>query len=89
MKIPDPALRYPFELDDFEKLTKSIYTSPFKALSDQKYRDFQTTFEDVGLIAGDIQINATASCLIMSTEILRSMLYCGSDTTRDLKYVIF
>ncbi|XP_055527650.1 SKI2 subunit of superkiller complex protein isoform X2 [Wyeomyia smithii] len=70
-------------------MTKSIYTSPIKALSNQKYRDFKTIFKDVGLITGDIQIDPTASCLIMTTEILRSMLYCGSDITRDLEYVIF
>ena len=50
---------------------------------------FQDRFEDVGLITGDIQINPTATCLIMTTEILRSMLYNGSDTIRDLEYVIF
>uniref|UniRef100_A0A182LYH4 Helicase SKI2W n=1 Tax=Anopheles culicifacies TaxID=139723 RepID=A0A182LYH4_9DIPT len=70
-------------------MTKTIYTSPIKALSNQKYRDFRTTFQDVGLITGDIQIDPNASCLIMTTEILRSMLYCGSDITRDLEYVIF
>ncbi|KAK9891046.1 hypothetical protein WA026_013373 [Henosepilachna vigintioctopunctata] len=69
--------------------TKAIYTSPIKALSNQKYRDFQKKFDDVGLMTGDIQINQTASCLIMTTEILRSMLYCGSDVIRDLEYVIF
>ncbi|XP_045477024.1 helicase SKI2W [Harmonia axyridis] len=69
--------------------TKTIYTSPIKALSNQKYRDFKKEFDDVGLITGDFQTNETASCLIMTTEILRSMLYCGSDTTRDLEYVIF
>lgn len=70
-------------------MTKAIYTSPIKALSNQKYRDFKKTFKDVGLITGDIQIDPTASCLIMTTEILRSMLYCGSDITRDLEYVVF
>lgn len=70
-------------------MTKTIYTSPIKALSNQKYRDFKQTFGDVGLITGDIQIDSTANCLIMTTEILRSMLYCGSDVTRDLEYVIF
>ena len=50
---------------------------------------FRDEFEDVGLITGDFQINQKASCLIMTTEILRSMLYCGSDITRDLEYVIF
>lgn len=70
-------------------MTKTIYTSPIKALSNQKYRDFKQLFGDVGLITGDIQIDSTANCLIMTTEILRSMLYCGSDVTRDLEYVIF
>jgi antiviral helicase SKI2 len=70
-------------------MTKTIYTSPIKALSNQKYRDFKQTFGDVGLITGDIQIDPTANCLIMTTEILRSMLYCGSDVVRDLEYVIF
>lgn len=70
-------------------LTRTIYTSPIKALSNQKYRDFKKTFKDVGLITGDLQIDASAMCLIMTTEILRSLLYCGSDITRDLEYVIF
>lgn len=70
-------------------MTRTIYTSPIKALSNQKYRDFKKTFGDVGLITGDIQINPSSACLIMTTEILRSMLYCGSEVTRDLEYVIF
>lgn len=41
------------------------------------------------LFSGDFQINQTAACLIMTTEILRSMLYNGSDVARDLEYVIF
>ncbi|XP_008479698.1 helicase SKI2W-like [Diaphorina citri] len=69
--------------------TRTIYTSPIKALSNQKYRDFRETFQDVGLVTGDFQINTTASCLVMTTEILRSMLYRGSDVLRDLEYVIF
>ncbi len=70
-------------------MTRTIYTSPIKALSNQKFRDFKDTFEDVGLVTGDIQINPAATCLIMTTEILRSMLYNGSDIIRDLEYVIF
>ncbi|XP_059090527.1 superkiller complex protein 2-like [Tigriopus californicus] len=70
-------------------MTRTIYTSPIKALSNQKFRDFKDTFQDVGLVTGDIQINPTATCLIMTTEILRSMLYNGSDIIRDLEYVIF
>lgn len=70
-------------------MTKAIYTSPIKALSNQKFRDFRQTFEDVGILTGDVQINAEASCLIMTTEILRSMLYRGADLIRDVEYVIF
>lgn len=70
-------------------MTKAIYTSPIKALSNQKFRDFQTTFDDVGILTGDVQIRPEASCLIMTTEILRSMLYRGADLIRDVEYVIF
>ena len=48
-----------------------MYTSPIKALSNQKFRDFRETFGDVGLLTGDVQIKTDASCLIMTTEILR------------------
>ncbi|XP_076045044.1 superkiller complex helicase subunit twister [Oratosquilla oratoria] len=70
-------------------MTRSVYTSPIKALSNQKYHDFRTRFDDVGLLTGDIQINPKAACLIMTTEILQSMLYNGSDLIRDLEWVIF
>ncbi len=66
-----------------------IYTSPIKALSNQKYRDFQADFGDVGLMTGDVTINPTASCLVMTTEILRSMLYRGSEIMREVAWVIF
>lgn len=72
-------------------MTKTIYTSPIKALSNQKFRDFKETFKDmdIGLITGDVQINPDANCLIMTTEILRSMLYRGADLIRDVEFVIF
>lgn len=72
-------------------MTKTIYTSPIKALSNQKFRDFKETFKDmdIGLITGDVQINPEANCLIMTTEILRSMLYRGADLIRDVEFVIF
>ncbi|CAH2314448.1 helicase SKI2W [Pelobates cultripes] len=70
-------------------MTRTIYTSPIKALSNQKFRDFKITFGDVGLITGDVQLYTGAPCLIMTTEILRSMLYNGSDVIRDLEWVIF
>ena len=121
--LPNPALTFPFELDDFQKqallrlersecvflaahtsagktvcaeyaialakkhCTRAIYTSPIKALSNQKYRDFRNKFgEDVGLITGDMQIGSDSSCLIMTTEILRSMLYRGADLIRDIEW---
>lgn len=46
-----------------------IYTSPIKALSNQKYREFAAEFGDVGLVTGDITINPTATCLVMTTEV--------------------
>ncbi|KAK0651611.1 rRNA-processing arch domain-containing protein [Cercophora newfieldiana] len=66
-----------------------IYTSPIKALSNQKYRDFEAEFGDVGLMTGDVTINPTASCLVMTTEILRSMLYRGSEIMREVAWVVF
>ncbi|KAI8919548.1 rRNA-processing arch domain-containing protein [Entophlyctis helioformis] len=66
-----------------------IYTSPIKALSNQKYRELQQDFGDVGLMTGDVTINANASCLVMTTEILRSMLYRGSEVMREIAWVIF
>ena len=66
-----------------------IYTSPIKALSNQKYREFQAEFGDVGLMTGDVTINPTATCLVMTTEILRSMLYRGSEIMREVAWVIF
>ncbi|KAG5462346.1 MAG: P-loop containing nucleoside triphosphate hydrolase protein [Olpidium bornovanus] len=70
-------------------MTRTIYTSPIKALSNQKFRDFRDTFDDVGILTGDVQIRPEASCLIMTTEILRSMLYRGADLIRDVEFVIF
>ena len=58
----------------FQHLTKAIYTSPIKTLSNQKYREFVETFgeENVGIVTGDVSINPTANVVIMTTEILRS-----------------
>ncbi|CCK70525.1 ATP-dependent RNA helicase MTR4 KNAG_0E02660 [Huiozyma naganishii CBS 8797] len=66
-----------------------IYTSPIKALSNQKYRELLADFGDVGLMTGDITINPDAGCLVMTTEILRSMLYRGSEVMREVAWVIF
>lgn len=66
-----------------------IYTTPIKALSNQKYREFLDEFQDVGLVTGDVTINPSASCLIMTTEILRNMLYRGSEIMREVGWVVF
>ncbi|EIN14380.1 antiviral helicase [Punctularia strigosozonata HHB-11173 SS5] len=70
---------------------RAIYTSPIKALSNQKFRDFKQTFssQSVGILTGDVQINPEGNCLVMTTEILRSMLYKGADLIRDVEFVIF
>ncbi|OQR74147.1 helicase SKI2W-like [Tropilaelaps mercedesae] len=122
---PNPAFKWPFELDTFQKkaillmekgenvfvsahtsagktviaeyaislakkhMTKAIYTSPIKTLSNEKFRDFRETFDDVGIITGDVQIKRDAATLIMTTEILRSMLYNKAPVIDDLEWVIF
>ena len=66
-----------------------IYTSPIKALSNQKYRDLKEVFEDVGLMTGDVTRNENASCIVMTTEILRNMLFRGNEITKEIAWVIF
>lgn len=66
-----------------------IYTSPIKALSNQKYREFKEEFSDVGLMTGDVTIDPNASCLVMTTEIWRSMQYRGSEIAREVAWAIF
>lgn len=69
--------------------SRVIYTSPIKALSNQKFYDFKQKFPDVGLITGDVQVNPDARCLIMTTEILRNLVYRNSDILRDTEFVVF
>ncbi|KAK3183016.1 hypothetical protein Dsin_030302 [Dipteronia sinensis] len=66
-----------------------IYTSPIKALRDQKSREFKEELSDVGLMNGDVTIDPNASCLVMTTEIWRSMQYKGSEVTQEVAWVIF
>ncbi|KAH8740668.1 ATP-dependent RNA helicase [Cryptosporidium ryanae] len=68
-----------------------VYTSPIKALSNQKYRDLRNSFGDgnVGLLTGDVTVNPLGSIMVMTTEILRSMLYRGSELVREIAWVIF
>ncbi|KAJ2796962.1 Antiviral helicase ski2, partial [Coemansia guatemalensis] len=72
-------------------LTKTIYTSPIKALSNQKFNDFSQTFgeDNVGILTGDVKIRPEAPCLIMTTEVLKNMLYRGADVLRDVEFVVF
>jgi ATP-dependent RNA helicase HelY len=69
---------------------KCFYTTPIKALSNQKYSEFVAMFgEDrVGLLTGDTSINGEADVLVMTTEVLRNMLYAGSNTLNNLGYVV-
>jgi len=66
-----------------------IYTSPIKALSNQKFRQLKEQFLDVGLVTGDTSMNRDASCIVMTTEILRNMLYRGAEIIREISWVIF
>jgi len=80
-------------IDKYLKVSnkKVIYTSPIKALSNQKYKDFKHDYglENIGILTGDIVINSNAPILIMTTEIYRNMLL-GQDTLLDdVEYVIF
>lgn len=81
------AAEYAFALAS-KHCTRAVYTSPIKTISNQKFRDFSGQFE-VGLLTGDVSIKPDSSCLIMTTEILRSMLYKGADIIRDIEWVIF
>ncbi len=64
---------------------KVFYTTPLKALSNQKLRDFRNQFgsNNVGLLTGDLSLNRDASVLVMTTEIFRNMLYAVADRSDD------
>jgi ATP-dependent RNA helicase HelY len=69
---------------------KCFYTTPIKALSNQKYNDLVQRYgaERVGLLTGDNSINGEAPVVVMTTEVLRNMLYAGSSSLRGLGYVV-
>src|SRR3954454_5915501 len=69
---------------------KCFYTTPIKALSNQKYADFVRRHgaASIGLLTGDNSINSEAPIVVMTTEVLRNMLYAGSNTLRGLGYVV-
>ena len=61
--------------DSLSKNKKIIYTSPIKSLSNQKLFELKQKFPDIGILTGDIKFNPDAQCVIMTTEILRNILY--------------
>ena len=69
---------------------KCFYTTPIKALSNQKYADLVARhgIRNVGLLTGDNSVNGEAPVVVMTTEVLRNMLYAGSDTLRGLGFVV-
>ena len=73
-----------------EHNVKAFYTTPIKALSNQKYHDLVDMYgsDRVGLLTGDISINPGADIVVMTTEVLRNMLYEHSTTLDALRYVI-
>ncbi|MFF0813691.1 DEAD/DEAH box helicase [Rhodococcus sp. NPDC003318] len=69
---------------------KCFYTTPIKALSNQKYADLVERYgkASVGLLTGDVSINSDAPVVVMTTEVLRNMLYANSPTLRGLSHVV-
>ena len=69
---------------------KAFYTTPIKALSNQKYHDLVKRYgpDNVGLLTGDNVVNGEAPVVVMTTEVLRNMLYAGSRTLLGLGYVV-
>lgn len=69
---------------------KAFYTTPIKALSNQKYADLVAVHgaENVGLLTGDTSLNGEAPIVVMTTEVLRNMLYAGSSTLMGLGFVV-
>ncbi|HKU30733.1 MAG TPA: DEAD/DEAH box helicase [Arthrobacter sp.] len=73
-----------------ERGLKAFYTTPIKALSNQKFSELSAKYgaSNVGLLTGDTTINGEAPVVVMTTEVLRNMLYADSDTLGDLGYVV-
>ena len=67
-----------------------IYTAPIKALSNQKFRDFQVQYKDsIGILTGDVSINQDAPVLIMTTEIFRNKVMEDPDSLKKYSWIIF
>ena len=73
-----------------EQGRKCFYTTPIKALSNQKYADLVKRHgaDQVGLLTGDSTINSEAPVVVMTTEVLRNMIYAGSSTLANLGFVV-
>ncbi len=73
-----------------EPSDKAFYTTPIKALSNQKFRELQDVYgpDEVGLLTGDTNINGNARIVVMTTEVLRNMLYADSPALRGLRFVV-
>ncbi|MEO8283997.1 MAG: DEAD/DEAH box helicase, partial [Pseudarthrobacter sp.] len=73
-----------------ERHLKAFYTTPIKALSNQKFSELAEKYgaENVGLLTGDTSINGDAPVVVMTTEVLRNMLYADSATLDDLGFVV-
>src|SRR5438067_8489431 len=69
---------------------KAFYTTPIKALSNQKFGDLSRRHgqANVGLLTGDNAINGDAPVVVMTTEVLRNMIYAGSPSLNGLRYVV-
>ena len=70
--------------------TKCFYTTPIKALSNQKFHDLVDQYgaSEVGLLTGDTSVNGDASIVVMTTEVLRNMIYVGSPALDGLSHVV-
>jgi ATP-dependent RNA helicase HelY len=69
---------------------KCFYTTPLKALSNQKHTDLTARYgrDRIGLLTGDMSVNADAPVVVMTTEVLRNMLYADSPALHGLSYVV-
>ena len=74
----------------YERGKKVFYTTPIKALSNQKYSEFVERYgsDHVGLLTGDVSVNGEAPIVVMTTEVLRNMIYAGSNTLENLGFVV-
>ena len=94
VRPPSPSLRYPTPtLSPPHKRDINTTTNPLPSIPPPKKTNTKTHIQEkfgernVGLVTGDVSVNPEGGCLIMTTEILRSMLYRGADLVRDIEWV--